>query len=129
MHWLTLHKYTYQCHPKSECIQSFSSSLSQLSWLVSAYAAQNFSFLLWPTHYQEQSLNPHKGRVFLLQNHTDWLWGLPCFPFDGYPEVKQPESEVDNSPPTSAEVKDECSYTSTTIKCFMVWTEQLYLLF
>jgi len=59
---------------------------------------------------------PIGEEIFLLQNHTDWLWASLRFPFDGYHEEKQPEGEVDNSPPTSTEVKDEYSYISATIK-------------
>jgi hypothetical protein len=76
-----------------------------------------------------ESESPQREEIFLLQNVPDWLWGSLRFPFDGYPEIKQPECEVDNSPPSSAEVKDECNYTSTStnIKCLHGCTGQLYL--
>jgi hypothetical protein len=35
--------------------------------------------------------------------------------------VKRPEREADCSPPSSAEVKNAWSYTSTTPKVFMAW--------
>jgi hypothetical protein len=34
-------------------------------------------------------------------------------PIQGVPGVKQPGREADHSPPTSAEVKKTCVYTST----------------
>jgi len=78
---------------------------------------KTFHFSYGPRTIKNRVKIPTREEIFLLQNHTEWLWGSTRYPFDGYPEVKQPECEVDNSPPTSAEVKDECSYTSTTIKC------------
>jgi hypothetical protein len=41
---------------------------------------------------------------------------------DPLPKVKQPGREVNHSPPSSAKVKNECSYTSTSWYAFMVWT-------
>jgi hypothetical protein len=47
-------------------------------------------------------------------------------------EVKRPEREADNSPPSGAEVKNAWSYTSTPQYVFMAWCSvkaqgQLYL--
>ena len=39
-----------------------------------------------------------------------------------FPEVKRSRSEVNHSPPSSAEVKNEWSYTPTPLYVFMVWT-------
>jgi hypothetical protein len=38
-----------------------------------------------------------------------------------FPEVKQTGREADHSPPSSAEVKKEWSYTSTLPYVFMTW--------
>jgi hypothetical protein len=38
-----------------------------------------------------------------------------------FPGVKQPESEADHSSPSSAEVKNAWSYTSTSQYAFMAW--------
>jgi hypothetical protein len=50
-----------------------------------------------------------------------------------FPGVKRPQREADHSPPSSAEVKDAWSYTSTPQYVFMAWCSvkaqiQLYLL-
>jgi hypothetical protein len=45
-----------------------------------------------------------------------WLWGPPSCPMDtggSFLGVKLPELETDHSPPSSAEVKNAWSYTST----------------
>jgi len=34
-----------------------------------------------------------------------------------FPEIKQPGRDVDNTPPSSAEIKNEWSYTSTPLIC------------
>jgi hypothetical protein len=45
------------------------------------------------------------------------LWGPPGFLFSGYrgslPGVKRPVRESDHSPPSSTDVKNECSCNST----------------
>jgi hypothetical protein len=52
-----------------------------------------------------------------------------------FPEVKQPEREADQSPPSSVEVKNAWSYTSTPQYAFMAWCSvkkgqgQLYFYF
>jgi hypothetical protein len=38
-----------------------------------------------------------------------------------FPEVKRPGHEADHLPPSSAEVKNVCSYTSTPPYIFMLW--------
>jgi hypothetical protein len=38
-----------------------------------------------------------------------------------YPEVKRPGHEADHAPPSSAEVKNAWSYTSTLLYVFKVW--------
>jgi hypothetical protein len=40
---------------------------------------------------------------------------------DSFPGVKRPGRETDNSPPSSAEVKNAWSYTSTPQYVFMTW--------
>jgi hypothetical protein len=54
--------------------------------------------------------------IFFSPNHPDWLWGPPSL-FNGYrvsfPVVQWPKRDVDHSLPSSTEVKNECSYTST----------------
>jgi hypothetical protein len=69
---------------------------------------------------------------------SDHLWGLPSLPSNGYrgwgPSlgVKRPGREADHSPPTSAEVKNVWSYTSTLQYAHMAWCSvkaqgQIYL--
>jgi hypothetical protein len=55
----------------------------------------------------------------LLQKRPERLWGPPSLPFNGYRgsflRVKQLECEFNQSPSSSAEVKNEWSYTSTSL--------------
>jgi hypothetical protein len=64
--------------------------------------------------------------IQLSQNCHDRHWGPPSCLFNGYsgsfPGVKQPEGEGDHSPPTSAEVQNEWSYTSAHPYAFMART-------
>jgi hypothetical protein len=65
---------------------------------------------------------PAEVRDFsFLQNLPYLLWGLVSLVFNGYqgsfPGVKRPGREVNHSPPSSAEVKNEWSYTSTPPIC------------
>jgi hypothetical protein len=46
---------------------------------------------------------------------VQWMSGF-------FPEVKGPEREADNWPPSSVEVKNECSFISTSLYAFMTWT-------
>jgi hypothetical protein len=60
-----------------------------------------------------------------LSPHPDWLWGSPNLLLDAYQGlslgVKWLEHESDHSPPSSAEVKNAWSYTSTPPYVFMAW--------
>jgi hypothetical protein len=69
-----------------------------------------------------RGFNPGRGKRFsVLQNFPDQLWGPPKLQFNGYQGsflgVKWPGCEVDHSPPSSAEVKNECNYTSAPPIC------------
>ena len=62
------------------------------------------------------------GKRFLSTvKHPDLLWGLPTLLFDGYwgffQGIKWPGHEIDHSPPSSAEVKDEWSCISAAPLC------------
>jgi hypothetical protein len=62
------------------------------------------------------SSNPGRGKILsLLQNNPDWLFGTPSLIFSGYPGstkgVKWLGHDVNHSPPSSPEVKNEWSYT------------------
>jgi len=67
---------------------------------------------------------------YLLQNVLTGYGSPPSLPFNGYQGsslgVKQTGHEVGPSPPSSAEVKNECSYTSTPPYIFMACTGKLY---
>jgi hypothetical protein len=58
---------------------------------------------------------------FSFPKRPDRLWGPPSLLFNGYrgtfPEVKWPEREVNHSSPSSAEIKNEWSYTSAPHIC------------
>jgi len=59
---------------------------------------------------------------FLLQNCPDRLWSPCSLLFDGYQDsfpgrVKQPGREVNHSPPSTVEVKNEWSFTSASPIC------------
>jgi hypothetical protein len=62
--------------------------------------------------------SPDRGwEFFSSPQHPDWLLGLPSL-FNGYEglfslEVKQPGHEADHTPPSSTEVKNAWSCTST----------------
>jgi hypothetical protein len=62
-------------------------------------------------------------RIFPSPHRADRFWGPPSLLSNGYlsffPGVKGPESEADNSPPTSAEAKKTRVYTSTPPNVFM----------
>jgi hypothetical protein len=66
--------------------------------------------------------NPHSGKKFFSSpKRPDWLWGPPSLLFNGYrgslSGVKRPGREVNDSPPCSAEIKNEWSYTSIPPTC------------
>ena len=67
-------------------------------------------------------LNPGKGKKFsLLQNAQTGSGAQPSYYTEGteffFTKVKQPRCEVDHSPPSSAEVKNGWSCTSTPPIC------------
>ena len=41
-----------------------------------------------------------------------------------YPEDKAAGRDTEHLPPPNSDVKNEWSYTSTTLYAFMVWTEE-----
>jgi hypothetical protein len=61
--------------------------------------------------------------IFSSPKHPHWPQEPPSLLCTGYcdslPAVKQPGCEVNNSPPSSAKVKNEWSYTSTPLNTFM----------
>jgi len=68
-----------------------------------------------------QGSNSVRGKkYFCLPKHPDQL-GQPSSLFSMYisssPEVKQPEHKVQQSPPSSSEVKNEYSYACTPPLC------------
>jgi hypothetical protein len=74
--------------------------------------------------------NPGKGKIFFsFAKSPHRLRGPPNLLFNGYrgsfARAQRLEREVDDSPPSSAEVKNEWSCTSTppTISTLMAWAE------
>jgi hypothetical protein len=64
------------------------------------------------------------GKRFIVSPKCpDWSWDPPSQVFIGYlgyfAGVKQPECEVNHLPPSSAEVKNEWNYTTTTLICLL----------
>jgi hypothetical protein len=68
-----------------------------------------------------------------LQTHPDWFWdrsSLHLYGYQGcYLEVEWLEHGTDHSPPSSAEVYTEWSYTSTLPCAFMACKAQLFHFF
>jgi hypothetical protein len=67
---------------------------------------------------QDPRLEAGSGKKLVSSPETSRpSWGPPSFPFSwfwlSFPEVKQPGHDVDHSPPSSDEVKNEWSYIST----------------
>jgi len=62
-----------------------------------------------------------RERVFSCPKHLDWLWVPPNLLFSGYRlsflGVKEPGHEVNDALPSSAEVKNEGSYTLYEKNC------------
>jgi hypothetical protein len=63
-----------------------------------------------------QDLNHGKSKWFFSSpNHPDWLWSLPSILF--FPGDKALWHDVDHSPLSSDEVKNDWSFTSTPPIC------------
>ena len=64
---------------------------------------------------------PQGQEIFLFFVTSHVLWRPPSLPFSGYRvsllEVKWPVREADHSPPSSAKVKTELSYSYTLPVC------------
>ena len=70
---------------------------------------------------KDRGSNPSRSTRFYSPKRPDRLWGPPSLLLNGYrvsfPRVKWPLREVNHSPPSSAEVKNKWSYTSTPPIC------------
>ena len=69
-----------------------------------------------------QGWNPGRSKkMSLFSKSPDRLWGPPSLLSNWYrcyfPGVKRPRRDVDHAPPSSTEVKNEWSYTSTPPTC------------
>jgi len=68
----------------------------------------------------------YSKRFFSSQKRPDRLRDPPSLLFSAYrgsfPGVKRPGPEVNYSPPSSTEVKNEWVYTSSPLYAFMAWT-------
>jgi hypothetical protein len=64
-----------------------------------------------------------RSRIFSTQRRSNRVWGTPSSYTQGTglfpPGVKRPGRETDDSPPTSAEVKETCIYTHIPPYVFM----------
>lgn len=70
---------------------------------------------------------PAVAKIFCLQdihNVLGRLIPLLCRHQGYFPGVKWPEGEFDNSPSSSAEIKNEWGYTITPLHVFMAWTDK-----
>jgi hypothetical protein len=68
--------------------------------------------------------NPSKDKgLFSSPNHPDQLWGPINLLFSGFQRsfmgIKWLGLDDDHSPPSSVEIKNEWSYTSTPLVCFL----------
>lgn len=86
-------------------------------WFEGAGAAQ--MVYRTPIGWTIRGLNTGRRKKFsLLQNQSNWFWGLSSILFNLYcgsfPAIKQLWRELDHSPPSGAQVKNEWSYTPTT---------------
>jgi hypothetical protein len=65
--------------------------------------------------------NPGCRRFFLSSKRPYWLWGPPSLLFDGYrrsfPGLIRSGRDVNHSPQSSAEIKNEWRYTSSPLIC------------
>jgi hypothetical protein len=71
-------------------------------------------------------LIPGRDRDFSLHHHVQTCSGAhpasyPMGTGGSYTRVNVAKHEADQSPLSSAEVKNTCSYTSTSLYIFMVW--------
>lgn len=80
---------------------------------------KNFSpvqLVYWLAMGLQSGVSTPTKRSSLLHNHPDQLWGIPKLLFNGYhgffPGVKWQGHEDDCSAPSSAQLKNEWSYTS-----------------
>ena len=82
--------------------------------------------VLWPRYCLNDAgfefRRPGGGRFFSSPKRPDRLWGPPSLIFSGYrgisSGVKRPECDVDHSPPSSAEVKNEWRCNCSVLICF-----------
>jgi hypothetical protein len=75
-----------------------------------------------------QGLNPGKGKIYFSSpNCLDWLWSPPSHLFNRHGSsfmwVKRLGCDVNHSPPCSAKVKDELSYSCTPSVCHQ-WADR-----
>jgi hypothetical protein len=70
--------------------------------------------------------------IFSSTDHPDMLWGPPTLLFNGYRvfllEVKQLGCPVNRSFPSSADAKNEWSYTHSSLYAYVTWTGKLPIL-
>jgi hypothetical protein len=64
------------------------------------------------TGWTVRGSNPGRGKIFFSSpKRPDGLWGPPSLLFNGYrgffPGVKRPGRQINHSPPSSAEIKNE----------------------
>ena len=75
--------------------------------------------------------NPGGGDSLVPPKSTDWLWGPSSLLFSEYrgsfQGLSQSGREVNHSPRSSAEVKNELSYISLSPYAYMAWTLTPYL--
>jgi hypothetical protein len=74
----------------------------------------------------DRGSNPGRNRRFCFSpKRPEWPWGPLNFPFSRYkghfPLVKRLLHEVNLSPPSSAEVKNEWSHTSSSLYAITAW--------
>ena len=86
---------------------------------VYTYLLINCTFSLFLSLYRlEWPELKFRSEIFLFSKRPYWLWTSANLLFSGYldsfPAVRRPWRDVDHSPPPSAEVKNERSYTSTS---------------
>ena len=85
---------------------------------------KNFSpvrLVYWLTTGLRSGVSTPRKRSALLHNHPDQCWGLPNLLFNGYHGsflgVKWQKHEDNRSAPSSAQLKNDWSYTSTPLVC------------